>query len=170
MNRRHRLFLWPALAFWGCTAHVDAPRARDLATTTSTPAQPTTSEAAVASPPATVVVESLPETTVPSTAAIGRGSTTLVTVPAPAADEGWMACVRAHESDTSGGYSAVSPDGTYRGAYQDDQRTWDESVAAAGYPEYVGTPANLAPPAVQDAAAIALHAARGMQPWAGSGC
>lgn len=85
-------------------------------------------------------------------------------------DQAWMACVRAHESDTAGGYSAVSPAGTYRGAYQFDSSTWADAVAAAGYPEYAGTPANLAPPAVQDAAAIALHAARGMQPWSGSGC
>src|SRR5262249_35653198 len=37
----------------------------------------------------------------------------------------FLACTRAHESDSSGGYGAVSPGGTYRGAYQFDQSTWD---------------------------------------------
>ena len=36
----------------------------------------------------------------------------------------FLECTRAIESGSSGGYSAVSSSGTYRGAYQFHQRTW----------------------------------------------
>lgn len=81
--------------------------------------------------------------------------------------EDFLACTRAHESDTAGGYSAVSPSGKYRGAYQFDQPTWDGAVARAGYPGYVGVPPDQAPVGVQDAAARQLYAERGNQPWGG---
>src|SRR4029453_19134129 len=35
----------------------------------------------------------------------------------------FLVCTRAHESDTAGGYRAVSGSGTYRGAYQFSQST-----------------------------------------------
>jgi hypothetical protein len=79
----------------------------------------------------------------------------------------FLACTRAHESDTSGGYGAVSPSGTYRGAYQFDQRTFDAAVAGAGYGEYAGVPADQVPPEVQDAAAANLYSASGNRPWGG---
>lgn len=81
--------------------------------------------------------------------------------------EDFLACTRAHESDTAGGYAAVSPSGRYRGAYQFDQSTWDGAVARAGYPNYVGVPPEQAPVSVQDAAARQLYAERGNQPWGG---
>jgi len=79
----------------------------------------------------------------------------------------FLACTRAHESDTSGGYGAVSAGGTYRGAYQFAQPTWDAAVAGAGYGEYAGIPADQAPPEVQDAAAAHLYTQVGTRPWGG---
>lgn len=76
-------------------------------------------------------------------------------------------CTISHESLTSGVYGAVSPGGTYRGAFQFAQGTWNNAVAAAGYPEWVGRPANEAPPHVQDAAARYLYSVAGNQPWGG---
>lgn len=81
--------------------------------------------------------------------------------------ECFLACTRAHESDTAGGYSAISPGGTYRGAYQFVQPTWDAAVAGAGYPEYIGVPAEQVPSYVQDAAAAHLYSVSGTRPWGG---
>jgi hypothetical protein len=81
--------------------------------------------------------------------------------------ECFLACTRSHESDTSGGYSAVSSSGTYRGAYQFQQSTWDAAVAGAGHDEYVGVPADQVPPEIQDAAAAHLYQASGTGPWNG---
>jgi hypothetical protein len=79
----------------------------------------------------------------------------------------FLACTRAHESDTAGGYQAVSPDGTYRGAYQFDQSTWNSVADATGRSDLVGTNPAAASPADQDTLAVALYAARGNQPWGG---
>ena len=74
-------------------------------------------------------------------------------------------CTLDIESD--GNYGAVSPGGTYRGAWQFDQPTWDGAVARAGYPEWSGRDPAAAPPGVQDAAAHQLYGERGNQPWGG---
>ncbi|GMU79604.1 MAG: hypothetical protein AMXMBFR46_23940 [Acidimicrobiia bacterium] len=79
----------------------------------------------------------------------------------------FLECTRAHESDTAGGYGAVSPGGTYRGAYQFQQTTWDAAVAGAGHAEFAGIPADQAPEAVQDAAAAHLYTEVGNRPWGG---
>ena len=79
----------------------------------------------------------------------------------------FLACTRAHESDTSGGYGAVSSGGSYRGAYQFEQGTFDAAVAGAGYGEYAGLPADQVPPQVQDAAAAHLYSVSGNNPWGG---
>ena len=79
----------------------------------------------------------------------------------------FLACTRAHESDTSGGYGAVSSGGAYHGAYQFQQNTWDAAVAGAGYGEYAGVPADQVPPEVQDAAAAHLYSVSGNSPWGG---
>jgi hypothetical protein len=93
------------------------------------------------------------------------------TPPTPAGAAGqsdvFLACTRAHESDTAGGYSAVSPSGTYRGAYQFDARTWAGAVSRAGFEEWAGVPADQVPADVQDAAALQLYSERGNQPWGG---
>lgn len=79
----------------------------------------------------------------------------------------FLACTRAHESDTAGGYGAVSSSGNYRGAYQFQQSTWDAAVAGAGHAEYVGMPADQVPPEIQDAAAAHLYSVSGTRPWGG---
>ena len=79
----------------------------------------------------------------------------------------FLECTRGYESDTSGGYGAVSSGGAYRGAYQFAQGTWDAAVAGAGYGEYAGVPADQVPPEVQDAAAAHLYSVSGNNPWGG---
>jgi hypothetical protein len=74
-------------------------------------------------------------------------------------------CTLDIESD--GNYGAISPGGTYRGAWQFDQPTWNGAVARAGYPEWSGRDPAAAPPHVQDAAARQLYSERGNQPWGG---
>ena len=72
--------------------------------------------------------------------------------PAPSgSDAAFLACTRAHESNTAGGYGAVNPTGKYMGAYQFDQSTWN-SVASRTDPSLVGVAPNQASPAQQDAA------------------
>ena len=68
---------------------------------------------------------------------------------------GHLAAIRACES--SGDYGAVSSSGTYRGAYQFDQQTW-ESVGGSGDPA-------AASPAEQDMRAQMLYEQRGSSPW-----
>jgi hypothetical protein len=79
----------------------------------------------------------------------------------------FLACTRAHESDTAGGYRAVSPDGVYHGAYQFDQTTWDSVASSIGRPDLVGVDPATARPTDQDTLATALYAMRGNQPWGG---
>lgn len=79
----------------------------------------------------------------------------------------FLACTRAHESDTAGGYGAVSSSGTYRGAYQFQQSTWDAAVAGAGHAEYAGVPPDQVPAEIQDAAAAHLYSVSGTRPWGG---
>lgn len=81
--------------------------------------------------------------------------------------ECFLACTIDHESRSAGVYTAVSPGGTYRGAYQFDASTWRGAVTRAGYPEYADTPADQVPGNVQDAAAAQLYSERGNQPWGG---
>ncbi len=63
--------------------------------------------------------------------------------------------IRACES--GGDYSAVSSSGTYRGAYQFDQATW-EAVGGSGDPA-------AASPAEQDLRAQMLYEQSGSSPW-----
>jgi hypothetical protein len=66
-----------------------------------------------------------------------------------------LASIRACES--GGDYSAVSSSGTYRGAYQFDQATW-EAMGGSGDPA-------AAPPAEQDMRAAMLYEQAGSSPW-----
>ncbi len=89
----------------------------------------------------------------------------------------FFVCTRYHESDRGdfhgnglhdAGYQAVSPGGTYRGAYQFDQRTWAGAVTRAvggAYAVYAQFPPDQTPVAVQDVAAHQLANERGAQPW-----
>jgi hypothetical protein len=88
--------------------------------------------------------------------------------PAPSlANDPFLACTRAHESDSAGGYQAVSAGGTYRGAYQFDRSTWNSAAGLAGRPDLVGVDPAAAAPADQDLVAYALFQSRGTQPWGG---
>lgn len=59
--------------------------------------------------------------------------------------------------ESGGDPTAVSPDGSYRGKYQFDYRTW-ESVGGSGDPA-------AAPEKEQDERAAALYNERGSSPW-----
>ncbi len=61
-------------------------------------------------------------------------------------------------------YGAVNPSGVYRGAYQFDQRTWND-VAGRHFPWLVGRDPATVEPWWQDAMARALYSERGAQPW-----
>jgi hypothetical protein len=79
----------------------------------------------------------------------------------------FLACTRAHESDTAGGYSAVGGGGRYRGAYQFDQQTWDNNAAASGRTDLVGQDPAAVAPSAQDQVAADTYTRRGSQPWGG---
>ena len=74
-------------------------------------------------------------------------------------------CTLDIESD--GNYGAVSPGGTYRGAWQFDQTTWDSNSAASGRDDLVGLDPASAAPGDQDEIAHVLYQSRGNQPWGG---
>lgn len=93
--------------------------------------------------------------------------------PAPSGSSGtgdaaFLACVRAHESDTAGGYQASN--GTHFGAYQFAPSTWDSAAQRSGRSDLVGIDPRNASPADQDAMASYLYETDGAGHWAGSGC
>ncbi len=61
-------------------------------------------------------------------------------------------------------YSVVNSTGTYRGAYQFSQQTWDW-VAGIHWPHLVGVDPAAAEPAWQDIMAYTLYAMRGWDQW-----
>lgn len=71
---------------------------------------------------------------------------------------------RLRNCESTDNYGAVSPSGTYRGAYQFDQTTWDD-VAGRFFPWLQGIDPADAEPWWQDAMARALWSERGKQPW-----
>lgn len=71
---------------------------------------------------------------------------------------------RLRDCESTDNYSAVSPSGLYRGAYQFDQTTWD-SVAARHFPWLEGRDPAAVEPWWQDAMTRALWSERGSQPW-----
>jgi hypothetical protein len=80
----------------------------------------------------------------------------------------FLQCVVSAES--GGNYGAVSPNGLYRGAFQFSQSTWNFAAKAAGRPDLVGVPPNLASKADQDSLAVALYSLDGERPWLGDRC
>ena len=72
--------------------------------------------------------------------------------------------LRLRMCESTDNYQAVSPSGTYRGAYQFDRRTWN-SVAERHFPWLVGMDPVAADPWWQDAMTRALWSERGRQPW-----
>jgi hypothetical protein len=91
----------------------------------------------------------------------------VVQVQGSAADDAFLRCTRGHESDTAGGYHAVSPDGVYRGAYQFLRSTWNNVARAAGRPDLVGIDPATVAPADQDQIALFLFQHAGPAPWGG---
>ena len=83
--------------------------------------------------------------------------------PIPANLRAFFSCVKAHES--GGNYGAVNPSGKYRGAYQADTNFF-RSYAPPEWQHLAGVH-ETAPPAVQDAMALAGYQARGNGPWNG---
>ena len=141
---------------------------------TSTTAKPATTSTAAptttkVTPPTAAQVAAAPTTTkyVPPTTAAP------VTTPKPVATQptgtqseaAFLACVRQRES--GGNYGAVSPGGTYMGAYQFAQSTWNGTAQMAGRPDLVNVKPNLASPADQDQMAITLYRSAGAAPWGG---
>ena len=82
---------------------------------------------------------------------------------APSGD--FLECTKHRES--RGDYGAVSSGGTYRGAYQFHQNTWDNTAEAAGRSDLVGTDPAAVAPADQDAMAQSLYESQGNAPWGG---
>lgn len=76
-------------------------------------------------------------------------------------------CTIDHESRSSGIYTAVSPDGVYRGAFQFLGSTWRSVAVNAGFAEWADTPTDQVPPEVQDAVARFLWEHSGNRPWGG---
>lgn len=85
--------------------------------------------------------------------------------PASGGQAATLACIRQRES--GGNYSIVSAGGTYMGAYQFAQSTWNSTANHAGRPDLVGVRPNLASPADQDALALHLLNWQGLAPWGG---
>ncbi|HEY8217593.1 MAG TPA: transglycosylase family protein [Acidimicrobiia bacterium] len=69
--------------------------------------------------------------------------------------------------ESHGDYGAVSSGGTYRGAWQFDQQTWDSNAAASGRSDLVGADPATVAASDQDSIAHDLYERRGNQPWGG---
>ena len=82
-------------------------------------------------------------------------------------DDGWPTPDQweaLRQCESGGNYSILSPGGTYRGAYQFSQGTWD-GVARRNFPHLEGVDPAQASPADQDQMAYALYRERGWHPW-----
>jgi hypothetical protein len=88
-------------------------------------------------------------------------------VPVDISQDPFLRCTRAHESDSAGGYRAVSPGGLYRGAYQFLRSTWDIVARRVGRYDLVGVDPAAAAPHDQDVLALALYHWQGAAPWGG---
>jgi hypothetical protein len=74
------------------------------------------------------------------------------------------------QAESGGNYGAVSPGGTYMGAFQFSQSTWNFAAQAAGLGFLVGVPPNQATKPEQDTVAVALYSLDGERPWLGDRC
>jgi hypothetical protein len=98
---------------------------------------------------------------------IAHGATPPPPAPLDLSQNPFLVCTRHHESDSSGGYHAVSAGGVYRGAYQFTRSTWDNTARRAGRFDLVGVDPAAAAPADQDFLALQLHLWAGAAPWGG---
>jgi len=71
---------------------------------------------------------------------------------------------RLRSCESTDNYEAVNPSGTYRGAYQFDQTTWND-VASRHFPFLADRDPATVEPWWQDAMTRALWSERGRQPW-----
>ena len=74
-------------------------------------------------------------------------------------------CVRAHESDSAGGYRAQNTHSTASGAYQFLDFTSDNAARAMGRPDLLGVAARAWAPWDQDAAFGVIWSREGGAPW-----
>jgi len=77
----------------------------------------------------------------------------------------FLECVKQRES--GGNYSVVDSTGSWYGAYQFSQSTWNATASRAGRPDLVGVSPSSASPGDQDAMALYLYETQGSSPWAG---
>ncbi|HKY13749.1 MAG TPA: transglycosylase family protein [Microthrixaceae bacterium] len=71
---------------------------------------------------------------------------------------------RIRRCESGGNYRSVSRSGSYRGAYQFSQSTWN-GVAKNFLPAFVSVDPAKAPPHIQDAMARLLYKRSGRSPW-----
>lgn len=80
----------------------------------------------------------------------------------------FLVCTRGHESaNEPNPYRAVSASGTYRGAYQFHQNTWDNTARHHGRPDLVGQDPINVPDHLQDELALDLYLWQGNGHWGG---
>ena len=79
----------------------------------------------------------------------------------------FLVCTRGFESDTAGGYRAVSRDGVHRGAYQFKRSTWNNVARHVGRANLIGLDPAQAAPVDQDWMALYLYKWLGAGHWEG---
>ena len=79
----------------------------------------------------------------------------------------FLVCTRRFESDTAGGYGAVSPDRVHRGAYQFKRSTWNSVARHVGRTDLLGLDPAQALPVDQDWMALYLYKWQGAGHWEG---
>lgn len=134
------------------------------------PSGPTATAAAPTAPPliesaplaAQVEVAPAPEPAAPEPAPAASEPAPAPAPPATGPSAEQWAALRFCES--SGNYSVVNPTGTFRGAYQFSQQTWNW-IAADHAPHLVGVDPAAASPADQDFMAYTLYAVGGPGHW-----
>ncbi len=119
--------------------------------------------------------ETSPTTTTPSTqdntafsgfTVTRNGKKRWVSYPAPRSHP-FLVCTRSFESDTAGGYRAISPDGRHRGAYQFKRSTWNHVAKHVGRRDLVGVDPAAASRGDQDWMALYLYKWQGVSHWEG---
>lgn len=144
----------PRLAVWSASGSARAAGAestdRRAVVALAPPAWSRSIPAAVAAPPPATTPKPSSRTRPPAKPVTTGPTSTRVTGSLGAT----LACIRAHESDTAGGYHATN--GTHWGAYQFAPSTWDNTARHAGRLDLVGVRPDRASPADQDAMAVAL--------------
>lgn len=86
--------------------------------------------------------------------------------PAPTTSDAGLGGVAARiRACESGGNYAINTGNGYYGAYQFSASTWASAASAAGYGQWAGSTADLAPPEVQDAVFAYWYSHAGAGQW-----